>query len=193
MIFQFEIVAMDHSPVDRYFPRKWKLSELKRIVNKWETYMYEHHGWNALYLENHDQGRSVSRFASDRPEFRMHSAKMLATFLGLQSGTVFVYEGQELGMANMPKTWGIDRLKDLESINFYNEILESECRDNSRTPMQWDSTPFAGFSTAQPWMEMTAKVSTWRRAFCFDRDVLDKELRNGEFRCQCDGRQLCCH
>ncbi|KAK9326667.1 glycoside hydrolase superfamily [Lipomyces starkeyi] len=180
MIFQFEIVTMDHSSVGKYLPRKWKLSELKRIVNKWETYMYEHHGWNALYLENHDQGRSVSRFASDKPEFRMYAAKMLATFLGLQSGTVFVYEGQELGMANMPKTWGIDKLKDLESINFYNEILESgaseeilqvvmgdlqkKCRDNSRTPMQWDSTAFAGFSTVQPWMDVIDDYKEWNAA-----------------------------
>ncbi|KAK9244489.1 glycoside hydrolase superfamily [Lipomyces tetrasporus] len=177
MIFQFEIVDMDISPVGRYFPRKWKLSELKRIVNKWETYMYEHHGWNALYLENHDQGRSVSRFASDKPEFRAHAAKMLATFLGLQSGSVFVYEGQELGMANMPKTWGIDKLKDLESINFYTELVESgaseevlqvvladlqkKCRDNARTPMQWDSTAFAGFSTVQPWMDVMDDYKEW--------------------------------
>ncbi|KAJ8100138.1 glycoside hydrolase superfamily [Lipomyces tetrasporus] len=177
MIFQFEIVDMDISPVGRYFPRKWKLSELKRIVNKWETYMYEHHGWNALYLENHDQGRSVSRFASDKPEFRAHAAKMLATFLGLQSGSVFVYEGQELGMANMPKSWGIDKLKDLESINFYTELVESgaseevlqvvladlqkKCRDNARTPMQWDSTAFAGFSTVQPWMDVMDDYKEW--------------------------------
>ncbi|KAK9368827.1 glycoside hydrolase superfamily [Lipomyces kononenkoae] len=180
MIFQFEIVTMDASTAGRYFPRKWMLSELKRIVNKWETYMYENHGWNALYLENHDQGRSVSRFASDKPEFRSYAAKMLATFLGLQSGTVFVYEGQELGMANMPNTWGIDRFKDLESINFYNEVVESGAseevvqvvladlrkkgRDNSRTPVQWDSTAFAGFSTVQPWMDVIDDYKEWNAA-----------------------------
>ncbi|KAK9240073.1 glycoside hydrolase superfamily [Lipomyces kononenkoae] len=180
MIFQFEIVNMDQSPAGKYFPRKWMLSELKRIVSKWETYMYDHNGWNALYLENHDQGRSVSRFASDKPEFRLYAAKMLATFLGLQSGTVFVYEGQELGMANMPKTWGIDKLKDLESINFYNDVAESGAseevlevvmadlrkkgRDNSRTPVQWDSSAFAGFSTAQPWMDVIDDYKEWNAA-----------------------------
>ncbi|KAK9242587.1 glycoside hydrolase superfamily [Lipomyces tetrasporus] len=125
---------------------KWKLTELKRIVNKWETYMYEHHGWNALYLENHDQGRSVSRFASDAPQFRVYAATMLATFLGLQSGSVFVYEGQELGMTNMPKTWGIDKLKDLESINFYND------------------SDYAGFSPVQPWMDVMEDYKEWNAA-----------------------------
>ncbi|KAK9311488.1 glycoside hydrolase superfamily [Lipomyces starkeyi] len=105
----------------------------------------------------------------------------LSYFPRTTSGTVFVYEGQELGMANMPKTWGIYKLKDLESINFYSEkILESgaseeilqvvmadlqkKCRDNSRTPMQWDSTAFAGFSTVQPWMDVIDDYKEWNVA-----------------------------
>ncbi|KAJ8099012.1 glycoside hydrolase superfamily [Lipomyces tetrasporus] len=151
----------DPNEVIKYFPRKWKLTELKRIVNKWETYMYELHG------------RSVSRFASDAPQFRVYAATMLATFLGLQSGSVFVYEGQELGMTNMPKTWGIDKLKDLELVEAgaSEEVLQvvmtdlqKTCRDNSRTPMQWDSSDYAGFSPVQPWMDVMEDYKEWNAA-----------------------------
>jgi glycosidase len=94
---------------------------LKSIVTKWQKFMFENDGWNALYLENHDQPRSVSRFASDLPERRALSAKMLATFLGFQSGTVFLYQGQELAMANVPRNWGIDRYRDIETLNHWTE------------------------------------------------------------------------
>lgn len=83
--------------------------------------MYENDGWNALYLENHDQPRSISRFASDLPEHRVLSAKMLATFLGFQSGTVFVYQGQELGMPNVPWDWTIEKYRDIETLNHWKE------------------------------------------------------------------------
>lgn len=83
--------------------------------------MHQNNGWNALYLENHDQPRSISRFASDLPEFSERSAKMLATFLGLQSGTVFVYQGQELGMANVPADWKIEDYRDIDTLNHWKE------------------------------------------------------------------------
>lgn len=83
--------------------------------------MIENHGWNAIYLENHDQGRSVSRFASDKPEHLQLSAKLLATFLGCQSGTLFIYQGQELGMPNVPKNWPMDNHRDIETLNHWNE------------------------------------------------------------------------
>jgi glycosidase len=81
--------------------------------------MFDNSGWNALFLENHDQSRSVSRFTPHRPENRNAAAKMLATFMGMQAGTLFVYQGQELGMANLPKDWGIDEYKDVETQNLY--------------------------------------------------------------------------
>ena len=84
-----------------------------------QTFMFEKGGWNALYLENHDQPRSVSRYASADPKYRAISSKMLATFIGCQSGTLFVYQGQELGMTNVPKDWGIDRYKDLATLNHW--------------------------------------------------------------------------
>jgi glycosidase len=97
------------------------MSELKDIVNKWETFMINNDGWNALYLENHDQSRSVSRWGSELPEFRAVCAKMFATFLALQSGTLFVYQGQELGMINIEEERDVTEYKDLETLNAWNE------------------------------------------------------------------------
>ena len=85
--------------------------------------MQTQNGWNALFLENHDQSRSVSRFTRHRPEHRTLAAKMLATFIGLQSGTLFIYQGQELGMRNLPRDWSIDEYRDIETQNFYKECV----------------------------------------------------------------------
>src|SRR5688572_24148733 len=112
-------VDMDNGQDDKFGKKDWDLVDLKKIVEKWQTSMYERGGWNALFLENHDQSRSVSRFASDEPQFREYAAKMLATFISLQSGTLFVYQGQELGMANMPKDWSIEEYKDVETQNYW--------------------------------------------------------------------------
>ncbi|BAE65811.1 unnamed protein product [Aspergillus oryzae RIB40] len=169
MVFHFETVSLDHGPGGKFTSRKWELHELKTIVSRWQTFMHENNGWNTLYLENHDQPRIVSRFGSDEPEYRVPSAKMLATFLGFQSGTLFIYQGQELGMPNVPKHWGINQYRDIETLNHWNEItsnapqntpLHEAClaeyrlksRDNARTPMQWDDSPNAGFSSVRPWL-----------------------------------------
>jgi len=112
---------MDIGDRGKFSPRKWEMSVLKDIVNKWQMFMQENDGWNALYLENHDQSRSVSRWGSDLPEFRAACAKMFATFIALQSGTVFVYQGQELGMINVSKDRDISEYKDLETLNAWNE------------------------------------------------------------------------
>lgn len=112
---------MDLGDRGKFSPRPWKMSILKDIVNKWQTFMINNNGWNALYLENHDQSRSVSRWGSDLPEFRAVCAKMFATFLALQSGTVFVYQGQELGMINIPNEREVTEYRDLETLNAWNE------------------------------------------------------------------------
>lgn len=112
---------IDHGPGGLITPRVWPLAELKRIVNRWQTFMYDNHGWNALYLENHDQSRTVSRFASDKPEHRTFAAKMLATFLCFQAGTLFLYQGQELAMANVPADWPIEEYKDAASQRLWAE------------------------------------------------------------------------
>jgi glycosidase len=112
-------VDMDNGPDGKFSPRPWSLHTLKDIVDKWQTSMHANNGWNALFLENHDQSRSVSRFTPHSPPNRKFAAKMLATFIGLQSGTLFIYQGQELGMANLPRSWSIDEYKDVETQNFY--------------------------------------------------------------------------
>jgi glycosidase len=147
------------------------MTDLKDIVSKWQSFMYGNGGWNALYLENHDQPRTVSRWASDSPEHRTLAAKMFATFLGLQSGTVFLYQGQELGMSNIPEHWNIAEFRDLETLNHWNELCEVrpddkdlqsitkqqyhiKSRDNARTPMQWTADRHAGFTTGEPWFRV---------------------------------------
>ncbi|KFY47889.1 hypothetical protein V495_01760 [Pseudogymnoascus sp. VKM F-4514 (FW-929)] len=181
MIFQFDIVDMDNGQDDKFGKKDWDLVDLKKIVEKWQTSMYERGGWNALFLENHDQSRSVSRFASDEPQFREYAAKMLATFISLQSGTLFVYQGQELGMANMPKDWSIEEYKDVETQNYWKSASESfsndkekidlymkeihlKARDHARTPIQWNSQENAGFTSAVPWMRVNPDYAQWNAA-----------------------------
>ena len=179
MIFHFDFVCIDKGDTGKYSPRTWHLSELKTLVSKWQTFMYANGGWNALYLENHDQPRSVSRFACDCPKHRTQSAKMLATFLTFQAGTVFIYEGQELGMTNVPKDWPIKEYKDIDCRKHW-ELLKSrtsdpmtlavareeyqkKARDNARTPMQWTSDANSGgFSTSSDptWMMVNPNTKT---------------------------------
>ncbi|KAJ5408963.1 hypothetical protein N7509_002846 [Penicillium cosmopolitanum] len=180
MAFQFEIMDIDHGPQGKFSPGNFQLKNLKSVVSKWQSFMYDNNGWNALYLENHDQGRSISRFGSEKPEFRSLSGKMLATFLGLQSGTPFIYQGQEIGMTNLPETWKVEKLRDLEAINFWNELTQRtpgdtklhgqtmkemrlKCRDNGRLPMQWGPGKFADFSSGStaPWIDTNDDYENW--------------------------------
>lgn len=110
---------IDHGAKGKFSPGTWALSELKSKVNKWQRFMYDNNGWNALYLENHDQPRAVSRFVRDDPEHRVASAKLIALFLAFQAGTPFIYQGQEIGMTNVPKEWGIEEYKDVDCLNHW--------------------------------------------------------------------------
>ena len=110
---------IDHGLDGKFSRGKWSLLDLKKTVNKWQSFMYRNDGWNSLYLENHDQPRSASRFGNDSPACRVHSAKMLAVFLGLQPGTLFIYQGQELGMHNIPKEWPMEEYKDVDCLNHW--------------------------------------------------------------------------
>lgn len=120
MIFQFDHVDIDHGPFDKFVPNPWKLTDLKKMFNSWQTFMYENDGWNALYWENHDQPRCIDRYTSAKPEFTNAAAKMLATVLTLMSGTPFIYQGQELGMRNVPKAWGMEEYRDIDCLNHWN-------------------------------------------------------------------------
>jgi oligo-1,6-glucosidase len=166
MVFTFEHVEVDQAGL------KWELVPLKLSVMKatLAEYQYglEQTGWNSLYFENHDQPRSVSRFGDDSPALRQASAKTLATTLHLLKGTPYVYQGQELGMTNAGFTT-IDQYNDLESINFYHRAvalgmpselllapISAKSRDNARTPMCWDASASAGFTTGTPWLAVNA-------------------------------------
>ncbi|MFN8136387.1 MAG: alpha-amylase family glycosyl hydrolase [Propionicimonas sp.] len=143
-----------------------RLPALKANLAHWQDGLADV-GWNSLYFENHDQPRSVSRFGDDSPEFRVPSAKTLATTLHLLKGTPYVYQGQELGMTNAGFTT-IAQYNDLESTRFYAEavaagadparvldVIGFKSRDNARTPMQWDASPHAGFTEGTPWLPVT--------------------------------------
>ena len=113
MTITFHHVDIDGGVESPLKPIKWTLSAFKGIIDKWQTYTHQVGGWNSIFIENHDQGRSVSRFGNDSDEYRTISAKMLAVLHISQGGTVYIYQGQEIAMANVPKHWGIEEYKDV--------------------------------------------------------------------------------
>ena len=162
MVFQFEHVQLDSGPLGKWDLRPLRLLELKASLGRWQAGLAER-GWNSLYWDNHDQPRAVSRFGDDG-EYRVESAKLLATILHLHRGTPYVYQGEELGMTNVPFARAAD-FRDIESVNHYAAAtaagadanvalaaLRVRSRDNARTPMQWDDGPHAGFTTGEPWI-----------------------------------------
>ena len=171
MVFTFEHVELDHSPGDRFAPGPFDLRDLKTVLGRWEAGLSDI-GWNALYWDNHDQPRIVSRFGDDTT-YRRESATMLATVLHLHRGTPYVYQGEELGMTNARFT-SLDSYRDIESVRYVAQARElgharddqllaglaAFSRDNARTPMQWDSSPHAGFTTGTPWLAANANYRT---------------------------------
>jgi oligo-1,6-glucosidase len=124
MIFSFDLVDIDNVPGDFKFTlHPWDATDLKRIVNRLQRLMLERDGWNSLFVENHDQPRSVSRYTDDSDEFREYGAKLLALMQSTLAGTLYVYQGEELGMRNVPKTWDESEYKDIESINFFKKCV----------------------------------------------------------------------
>ena len=163
MVFQFEHIGLDQiEGKEKWDLKELELLDLKRVLSKWQTEL-EGQGWNSLFWNNHDLPRIVSRWGNDK-EYRVLSAKMFATLLHGMKGTPYIYQGEELGMTNV-KFEDINEYNDIESLNMYkdrlskgythDEIMESiyaKGRDNARTPMQWDSTENAGFTTGTPWI-----------------------------------------
>lgn len=165
MVFQFEHIGLDQQEgKDKWDLKPLSIGQLKQILSKWQTSL-GHEGWNSLFWNNHDLPRIVSRWGNDK-EYRVESAKMFAIVLHMMKGTPYIYQGEEIGMTNCPIST-IDEVDDIESINMYNErldqgytkeaIIESinaKGRDNARTPMQWDNSANAGFTTGTPWLHV---------------------------------------
>ncbi len=142
-----------------------RLADLKNVMTRWQKDLAGK-GWNSNYLNNHDQARQVSRFGDDG-RYRLESAKMLATFLHMLQGTPYIYQGEEIGMTNVAFE-SINDYNDVETLNIYHELVDergsdprdalrlihARSRDNARTPMQWNSSPQAGFTSGTPWLKV---------------------------------------
>lgn len=172
MVFQFEHMTLDFGEHGKWSDKKIPFIPLKKILSKWQ-YELEGCAWNSLYWENHDQPRIVSRLGNDSLAYRELSSKMLGTCLLMMKGTPYIYQGQELGMTNI-EFKSMDDFRDLEILNAYNEFVENKLakpeemiryfnlkgRDNARTPMQWDDSENAGFTTGTPWIKVNPNYIT---------------------------------
>ncbi|MGC6768457.1 glycoside hydrolase family 13 protein [Enterococcus sp. LJL51] len=167
MIFEFEHIGLWKQEQEKNFDIK----AFKKALSNWQ-YALDGKGWNALYMENHDVPRSVSVFGNDSEEYREISAKALAMMYFFLQGTPFIYQGQELGMTNMPFE-SIEEINTLDSKQLYRELQDAGkseetalatvnaiTRDNSRTPMQWSNDQYAGFSNTEPWLRMNPNKQT---------------------------------
>ncbi|WP_223067592.1 alpha,alpha-phosphotrehalase [Paenibacillus caui] len=165
MTFNFHHLKVDYPNGQKWELMPYDFEQLKSLLSRWQTGMQEGCGWNALFFNNHDQPRALSRFTDDS-EYRVESAKLLATTLHGLQGTPYVFQGEEIGLPN-PKWNGIEEMRDVESHNIYRilqeqgkspeeafNIIRERSRDNSRTPMLWDSTPNAGFTSGTPWIKV---------------------------------------
>lgn len=163
MAFSFHHLKVDYKDGDKWSLMAADLMKLKDLFCTWQEGMQAEDGWNALFWCNHDQPRAVSRFGNE-DKYWKESAKMLAAAIHLMRGTPYIYQGEEIGMTN-PHYTSIDQYRDVESLNYYRilmengktseealQILAERSRDNSRTPMQWDDSHAAGFTTGTPWI-----------------------------------------
>lgn len=173
MVFQFEPVDVGMGKAHKFatHPFNYTLADIKAAIRYTQSLLDGTDAWTTSFIENHDQGRCVSRFGDDSPLWRGCSAKCLAMLFASLSGTLFVYQGQEIGMVNMPSSWPIGEYKDVDSSSYYRSVAETSngdpaaiadvqaalqhlVRDHARTPMQWTAGPNAGFTApgVTPWM-----------------------------------------
>jgi len=170
MVFQFEHMTVDYGKMGKWTPQPFNLKKLKDILTKWQIDLNDQ-GWNSLYFMNHDQPRTVSRFGDDE-NYREESAKLLAMCLLSMKGTPYIYQGEEIGMTNYP----FEKLEDCHDVEVFNRAkvvqerhldfkgffngVKKLGRDNSRTPMQWDNTKNAGFTSGKPWLAVNPNYKT---------------------------------
>lgn len=180
MIFIFDLVDIDNVPGSfRMTMHQWPPSEIRDIVTKYQRMMIERDGWNSVFIENHDNPRSVSRYCDDSDEYRALSSKLLCLMQTTLSGTLYVYQGEELGMRNLRPEVPPEEYKDIESINYWQKnkslypndekklkearyLLQAKARDHARTPVQWTSGPNSGFCAegTEPWMMVNTDYET---------------------------------
>lgn len=172
MVFQFEHMDVAAGEHGKWTDKRAEMPKLRAVLNKWQTEL-EGKAWNSLYWNNHDQPRAVSRFGNDSDEYRVISAKMLATCLHMMKGTPYIYQGEELGMTNAYFD-KLEQYRDIESIHAYEDYtkarvmsgeemlrcLKAVSRDNARTPMQWDGSSNGGFTEGIPWIELNPNYVT---------------------------------
>lgn len=173
MIFNFNVVTLGTERGNRFGLIPFSKEDFKREMTRWQHVLNGSDAWTTVFLENHDQPRSISRFGSDLPQYREQSAKMLATILTTLTGTLFIYQGQEIGMINAPRSWAPENYKCIKSVNHYRSVdqqtngskaaldealdgMHAVARDHARVPMQWDDSDNAGFgpASAKPWMSV---------------------------------------
>ena len=172
MVFEFSLIRLGNGDGfgAKYIYKPFALSQMKKMTETWQCFLEDTDAWTTVFCENHDNGRAVSRFGdTSTPELWLRSAKAIALWQVTLTGTLFLYQGQEIGMTNVPEHWDISEYKDVESRNFYAEAVESGdqqriqatmhglqilARDHSRIPFQWDTSVHAGFTTekAKPWI-----------------------------------------
>lgn len=180
MIFIFDLVDIDNVTGSfRLTLHQWTPKDIREIVTKYQRLMLERDGWNSVFIENHDNPRSVSRYTDDSDQYRALSAKLLCLMQTTLSGTLYVYQGEELGMRNLRPEVSPEEYKDIESINYwkkYNKlypndegklkegkhVLQRKARDHARTPVQWTGGKNAGFcdEDTQPWMMVNTDYET---------------------------------
>ncbi|KAL1638224.1 hypothetical protein SLS56_000032 [Neofusicoccum ribis] len=179
MIFSFDIVDIDNVPGIGYKMalHPWDARDIRRILTRLQRLMLDRNGWNSVFIENHDQPRSVSRYTDDSDQWRGYGAKLLCMMQTTLAGTLYVYQGEELGMRNVPPSWDPSEYKDIETINYWKKmndlhkgdqaqinearrVMQKKARDNARTPMQWTAEAHGGFSPSlapsvgAPWMRV---------------------------------------
>lgn len=182
MIFSFHHLKVDYDQGEKWTDVPFDFIELKRILDEWQVGMSDGNGWNALFWNNHDQPRSNSRFG-DPDNYPFETASMLAQTIHLLRGTPYIYQGEEIGMTN-PDYSDINEYVDVETHNAYEalrlagethetaiQIIKQKSRDNSRTPMQWDNSLNAGFTTGTPWLKVADNYSHLN---------VEEELANGK-------------
>lgn len=196
MVFNFHHLKVDYENGQKWTLKTFDFQELKTLFHTWGEGMSDGEGWSALFWNNHDQPRALNRFV-DVKNFRSQGATMLAATIHLSRGTPYIYMGEEIGMID-PDFDSIEDYVDVESINAYRELLEAgksaeeafaiiqaKSRDNSRTPMQWDTSENAGFTTGKPWLkagksyqEINVETEKYGQIFTFYKDLikLRKEL-----------------